>query len=67
MRKATVGMKEADVTQSAVLNDLFLPLSHKRAKELGYGEEDEVRYVGRLSREVEASGQYDRVAVGQCH
>ena len=65
MRRATVGMKEADVSQTAVLNDLFLPLSHKRVKELGYGEEDEARYVSRLSREVEASGQFDRIAVGE--
>ena len=59
-------MKETDVSQLAVLNDLFLPMSRKRAKELGYGEEDEARYVGRLSREVESSGQFDRIAVGKC-
>ena len=65
MRRATAGMKEADVSQTAVLNDLFAPMSSKRAKDLGYGEEDLSRYVGRLSREVEASGAPDRIAVGQ--
>ena len=57
-------MKEADVSQTAVLNDLFAPMSHKRAKEFGLGEEDLARYVGRLSRTVEASGATDKIAVG---
>ena len=57
-------MKEADVSQTAVLNDLFAPMSHKRAKELGLGEEDLARYVNRLSHAVEASGAPDKIATG---
>lgn len=64
MRRATAGMKEADMSQTTVLNDLFSPMSNKRAKDLGLGEEDLARYVNRLSREVEASGATDKIAVG---
>ncbi|TCD63546.1 hypothetical protein EIP91_005292 [Steccherinum ochraceum] len=64
VRKATAGMKEADMSQLAVLNDLFTPMSRKRAKELGVTEEEEARYVTRLSREVEGSGSMDRIAIG---
>ncbi|KAJ3550684.1 hypothetical protein NM688_g5019 [Phlebia brevispora] len=64
VRRATVGMKAADVSQTAVLNDLFLPMSRKRAKELGIGEEEESRYIGRLSQEVERSGALDKIAIG---
>ncbi|EKM54246.1 uncharacterized protein PHACADRAFT_210061 [Phanerochaete carnosa HHB-10118-sp] len=64
IRSATTGMKEAEVSQTAVLNDLFTPLPHRRAKELGLTEDDLARYVGRLSRTVEASGAPDRIAIG---
>ncbi|KIP08852.1 hypothetical protein PHLGIDRAFT_68643 [Phlebiopsis gigantea 11061_1 CR5-6] len=64
VRHATVGMKEAEMSQTTVLNDLFSPMSTKRAKDLGLGEEDLARYVNRLSREVEASGATDKIAVG---
>ncbi|KAI0086408.1 P-loop containing nucleoside triphosphate hydrolase protein [Irpex rosettiformis] len=64
VRTATAGMKEAEVSQTAVLNDLFSPMSRKRAKDLGVGEEEETRYVGRLSREIEASGSMDKIAIG---
>ncbi|KAI0819032.1 P-loop containing nucleoside triphosphate hydrolase protein [Irpex lacteus] len=64
IRTATAGMKEADVSQVAVLNDLFAPMSRKRAKDRGMGEEEEARYVGRLSREIEASGSMDKIAIG---
>ena len=37
----------------------------KRAKDLGLGEDDLAKYVGRLSREVEASGTMDKIAVGK--
>ncbi|KAI0672750.1 P-loop containing nucleoside triphosphate hydrolase protein [Trametes maxima] len=63
IRSATQGMKEAEASQMTVLNDLFSPLSRKRAKELGI-REDETRFVSRLSREVDACGSIDRVAVG---
>ena len=65
VRRATAGMKEADVSHMAVLNDLFAPMSTKRAKDLGYGEEDLSRYVGRLSRAVEDSGALDKIAIGE--
>lgn len=58
-------MKEADTSISAVLNALFLPLPKKRVKELGMGEEDEARYVGRLSAEVDACGRDSTIAVGE--
>ncbi|KAH9928519.1 P-loop containing nucleoside triphosphate hydrolase protein [Epithele typhae] len=52
VRDATRGMKQTERSQVDILNDLFTPLSRKRAKELGISEE-ETRYVERLSREVE--------------
>ena len=64
VRKATAGMKEADASQTTILNDLFTPLSKKRLKELGLTEEQESRYVNRLSRTVESSGALDRIAIG---
>ncbi|CAL1705258.1 unnamed protein product [Somion occarium] len=64
IRKATAGMKEAEASQTSVLNDLFTPMSKKRSKDLGLTEEQESRYVTRLSREIEASGAMDKVAIG---
>jgi chromosome transmission fidelity protein 18 len=58
-------MKEADTSFSTVLTDLFSPLSRKRAKELGLTEVEESRYVGRLSRDIEATGSMDKVALGE--
>lgn len=52
------------MSQLAVLNDLFTPMSRKRAKELGISEDEEAKYVARLCREVEGSGSMDRVAIG---
>ena len=57
-------MKVGDVSQTSVLNDLFLPISRRRAKEIGIGEEEEARYVGRLSLEIDRSGALDKIAVG---
>ncbi|GBE81792.1 hypothetical protein BKA93DRAFT_445860 [Sparassis latifolia] len=64
VRAATIGMKGGNTSPSSVLNDLFAPMSRKRAKDLGIGEEEEARYVGRLSREVEDSGSVDKIALG---
>lgn len=64
IRAATVGMKEADTSFVTVLNDLFSPMTRKRAKELGLTDTEEGKYVGRLSREVEATGALDKVALG---
>ncbi|KAH9950273.1 P-loop containing nucleoside triphosphate hydrolase protein [Amylocystis lapponica] len=64
VRRETADIKQADTSQLAVLNDLFAPMARKRAKDLGLGEEEEARYVVRLSREVDASAAYDRIAVG---
>ena len=54
------------MSQLAVLNDLFTPMSRKRAKELGITEDEEAKYVARLCREVEGSGSMDRIAIGKC-
>jgi chromosome transmission fidelity protein 18 len=59
-------MKQADSSLNTVLNNLFNPLSRKRVKELGMGEEDEGRYVARLSREVDGSGRESSIATGEC-
>ncbi|TFK54597.1 P-loop containing nucleoside triphosphate hydrolase protein [Heliocybe sulcata] len=64
IRAATIGMKEADTSMTSVLNDLFSPMSKKRVKEAGLTEEEETRYVDRLSREVDGSGSTDKVAMG---
>ena len=49
----------------SVLKDSFSPISKKRAKEQGISE-DEPRYVSRLSRDIEACGSMDKVALGMC-
>ncbi|CAA7271466.1 unnamed protein product [Cyclocybe aegerita] len=64
IRKATSGMKEADTNYISVLNNLFTPLSKKRVKELALTDEDEARFVSRLSGEVEASGRESNIASG---
>lgn len=58
-------MKEADLTIYAILNDLFSPLSKKRVQELDLSQDDESRYVSRLSREIEGSGRDSSVAIGK--
>lgn len=40
-------------------------MARKRVKDLGMGEEEESRYVSRLSREIEANGALDKIAVGE--
>lgn len=69
VREATVGMKEAETTNQAVWNDLFLPLSKKRVKDLGMDAVEKEKYVGRLARLVEASGAADKIVGGmvQCY
>ncbi|KAI0318836.1 P-loop containing nucleoside triphosphate hydrolase protein [Amylostereum chailletii] len=64
VRAATAGMKEADANYFNVLNDLFSPMSKKRAKDLGWGEAEETKYVDRLSRDLDGSGALDRVTLG---
>jgi chromosome transmission fidelity protein 18 len=64
IRSATVGMKEADTTITSVLNSLFAPMTRKRVNELGINQEEELMYVERLSREVDASGKEDSIALG---
>ncbi|KAK0463823.1 P-loop containing nucleoside triphosphate hydrolase protein, partial [Desarmillaria tabescens] len=64
IRKATVGMKEAEMSIISVLTDLFSPLSKRRVKELGMGDEEESRYVGRLSRVVDSCGRDSNIAIG---
>jgi chromosome transmission fidelity protein 18 len=65
IRSATAGLKEAEASATSVLNDLFAPMSRKRAKDLGLTEEQESRYVNRLGRDVEASGALDKIALGK--
>lgn len=64
VRTAAAGMKQGDLTWTTVLNDLFAPMARKRTKDLGLTEEEEAKYVRRLSREVEGTGAMDRVAEG---
>ena len=64
VRSATVGIKENDSSFTTILGNLFAPLPRKRVKELGLSEQDELRYVSRLSADVDSSGSVDRVAIG---
>lgn len=64
IRAATAGMKEADSSTIAVLNNIFAPMSRKRIRELGMGEEEESKYVGRLSREIENINNPSTLAAG---
>jgi len=57
-------MKEEDSTAHSVLHNLFTPLSKKRIKELGLTDEEEARYVGRLSREIDSTGRESTIATG---
>lgn len=65
MRAATVGMKEGETSTQAVWNDIFFPMSKKRAKEAGGTEDERSKYVGRLTRLVEASGTMDKIMLGE--
>jgi len=67
IRKATSGMKEADTTVYSVLNNLFTPLTKKRTMELGLTEEEEARYVHRLSRDIDGAGRDSAIAAGMHH
>ncbi|KAF5315882.1 hypothetical protein D9611_004969 [Ephemerocybe angulata] len=64
VRKATVGMKEAEHSVQVVLNNLFSPLSKKRVKELGLTEQDEAKYVSRLYHDIDGSGRESAIATG---
>ncbi|KAG1891416.1 P-loop containing nucleoside triphosphate hydrolase protein [Suillus subluteus] len=64
IRRATVGMKEGDTTVTSVINEIFAPLSRKRVKELGIGEEEEARYVNRLSHTIEGLNNPASIANG---
>lgn len=57
-------MKEEDSSVQTVLNNLFTPLSKKRVKELGLTDDEEARYVARLSREIDNSGRESTIASG---
>ena len=65
IRRATVGMKEGDTTVSSVTNQIFAPLSRKRVKELGMGEEEELRYVNRLNHAIEGLNNPASIANSQ--
>lgn len=58
-------MKEGDTTIIAVMNDIFSPLSKKRVKDLGMTEDEESKFVGRLSRLIDSCGRDSSIAVGE--
>ncbi|KAG5221162.1 P-loop containing nucleoside triphosphate hydrolase protein [Salix suchowensis] len=64
IRRATAGTREADNTISSALNSLFNPMTRKRVKELGLTEDQEGRYVSRLSQEIDAIGKESSIATG---
>ncbi|KAI0032282.1 P-loop containing nucleoside triphosphate hydrolase protein [Vararia minispora EC-137] len=64
VRNATVGLKESDANYQVVMNDLFIPMSQKRVKDLGLSGNDQAKYVDRLSRQLDGSGIMDRIALG---
>ncbi|KAG6854551.1 hypothetical protein C0991_004887 [Blastosporella zonata] len=64
IRNATVGMKEGDASLNIMLNNIFNPLTKKRVKELALTEDEEGRYVARLSREIDGSGRESSIALG---
>ncbi|KAL4266142.1 AAA+ ATPase domain-containing protein [Pleurotus pulmonarius] len=64
IRRATAGTREADNTISSVLNSLFSPMTRKRVKELGLTEDQEGRYISRLSQEIDAVGKESSIATG---
>lgn len=59
-------MKEGDISVLSVLNTIFSPLTKKRIKELAMTEEQESRYINRVSHEIEGSGKDAAVANGGC-
>jgi len=65
VRKATSGMKEADTNYVTILNNMFSPLSKKQVQEMGLTDEEESRYVTRLSREIDGSGRESNIASGK--
>ncbi|KAG8905214.1 hypothetical protein FRB99_000483 [Tulasnella sp. 403] len=64
VRQTTVGMKEAETTAQAVWNDIFSPMSKKRTKDLGLTDDEQGRYVQRLTKMLEACGTMDKIMLG---
>ncbi|KAH9483909.1 Chromosome transmission fidelity protein 18-like protein [Psilocybe cubensis] len=64
VRRATAGMKEEDATVHSALNNLFTPLTKRRLRELGLSDEEDLRYVSRLAREIDSTGRENTVATG---
>ncbi|EJU05169.1 P-loop containing nucleoside triphosphate hydrolase protein [Dacryopinax primogenitus] len=64
VRSATVGMKDSEMSTQQVWDDIFLPLSKKRIRQLGLTDAEESKYVARLNFEVEATDEVDRVMQG---
>jgi chromosome transmission fidelity protein 18 len=65
VRKATIGMKESESSFMDVITDIFTPLSKARVKDLGLTSEEEGRYVNRISRTIDSTGNLDRVAISE--
>ncbi|GJJ12562.1 hypothetical protein Clacol_006805 [Clathrus columnatus] len=64
VRAAAAGMKTAETSLSIILNDLFAPLSRRRVLEMGLSEAQELRFVSRLSQDIDVSGTLNKVAIG---
>lgn len=64
VRSSTTGVKESETSAQSVWGDLFTPLSKKRCKSLGITADEEVRWVSRLARGIESSGNVDKIALG---
>lgn len=64
VRNATTGVKEAETSVQSVFADLFTPMTKKRAKNQGLGNDEEARWVSRLVHSVETSGSVDKIALG---
>jgi chromosome transmission fidelity protein 18 len=64
VRTATIGVKETDTLVQSVWMDSLSSMSKKRTKNLDMTEEDERKYVSRIARSIEGSGNFDKVVLG---
>lgn len=57
-------MKESENSFMGVITDIFTPLSKSRVKDMGLTSEKEGKYVDRISRSIDSTGTFDKVALG---
>lgn len=62
IRHATVGLKDSGSSLNAVWNNLLVPMSAKKRRQV-HGV-TEGKYVNRLAFELQACGEYDRIMQG---